>query len=368
MELDLIARERLRRLRCWGQGTPMAPIRLELEPTDRCNLSCRFCWRQDPVRIENSVKTEAEEIPDERLMRLVDEACDMGIMEWRIGGGGEPMLKRRVLVPMMKQLKERGVTGLLTTNGTVFEEQDIRDLVAREWDLIEFSIDGPDASVHDPLRGRKGSFERSVAALRLFHDEKKRQGKRLPRLAINTVLVNDNFRLIPAMIEMCREYGVEVFSLNPITIFAPDGERLKLNDAERREFQPLLIAAMENAGEYGIANSLVDLADMELVAKTGEMTEVLLSDSRRTCSESGQGDDRALRDRDGSPAAAGGGKSGSAASVIGVDGCIVGSDGMGVEAAAGGLPPFFAAPCFMPWYIMVIRGGMIGPCSGFEGS
>lgn len=352
MELDEIGRERLRRLRCWAEGKPMPPIRLELEPTDRCNLNCLFCWRQDPVRIANSIKTELEETSDDRLRRLVAEACDLGIREWRIGGGGEPLLKRRVLVPMMVELKRRGVTGLLTTNGTMFKPDDIKALVEAEWDLIEFSIDGPEAAVHDRLRGLTGAFNNAITALETFATEKRRQRKKLPRLAINTVLVKDNYQLIPDMIEMCRRFDVEIFSLNPITIFAPVGNSLKLDEKELAAFQPILVRSMDLAKSYTIANSLIDFADMELIAKTGNMTDVLIADTKPQTNVP-----HTEAQEQGHPP-----------QFCSDSGSLTQDEGSVFSALPDeGLPSFLAAPCFMPWYIMVIRGGMIGPCSGFEG-
>ena len=55
-------------LETWNKNKKPGPARVLLDPTDRCNLNCLFCWRND----SNQVK---EEISDERLLKLVDEAA-----------------------------------------------------------------------------------------------------------------------------------------------------------------------------------------------------------------------------------------------------------------------------------------------------
>ncbi|MBA6434310.1 radical SAM protein [Streptomyces sp. GMR22] len=78
-------------------------------------------------------------------------------------GGGEPLL-----VPWWEKMfglfKSAGIPLTVFTSGWVFDDEaaeKLASLVA----TTTVSVDGPNAAVHDLVRGRAGSFDRAMAAL-----------------------------------------------------------------------------------------------------------------------------------------------------------------------------------------------------------
>lgn len=65
---------RAQRIAEWARGNPQPPVRIEIHPTDRCNLKCRFCWQ---VTADN--QDYSWELPDEKWLSIVHEAGRMGV-------------------------------------------------------------------------------------------------------------------------------------------------------------------------------------------------------------------------------------------------------------------------------------------------
>ena len=63
-----------KRVKKWLEGKPQNPIKLQFNPTDRCNLGCIFCWQRDSFRINYK-----NELSKERYIQLIKEAADSDI-------------------------------------------------------------------------------------------------------------------------------------------------------------------------------------------------------------------------------------------------------------------------------------------------
>lgn len=129
---------------------------LVLAVADRCDQRCRHC------RIWEGSTTPSLSLA-ERL-RVVDEALAAGVSEALLTGG-EPLLSPD-LWPVAERLREGGVRLMLATNGMLLGRYATE--VARVFDEVYVSLDGPNAAVHDAQRGVAafGRVAVGVAAMR----------------------------------------------------------------------------------------------------------------------------------------------------------------------------------------------------------
>ncbi len=318
MKPKKIWKEKVRRLARWARGEPAPPVRIDLEPTFGCNLLCKFCWQRDPYRVE--ITNYKNAISEERLYEIVHEAGRMGVLDWQIAGGWEPMVKPRVAMGIMNLIKEYGMRGCLTTNGTLFKDESIRNLVEVGWDQILFSLEGPDAETHDYLTGISGSFDKSVAAMMGFKEWKKKLGRDDPQYSFHTVLTNRNYDKIPEMLEWGNKLGVCGVNFEPINVWSEDGEKLKLSPEQMAELPVHLKRGLEANRRLYVPTNIEQLLETRLVDKS-KMDEILKDDL-----ESFQ------RDK-------GGKKKESESPVV--------EDGDG--------PQLVYSPCFEPWLNIEIR-------------
>jgi MoaA/NifB/PqqE/SkfB family radical SAM enzyme len=146
--------ENLLRNRLFGRRTPMAAT---LAVTDACQLSCPHC--------SAAVRPRGQDPPDtDTWRRVVRECVDLGASVITFTGG-EPLMHRDLdkliaAVPRELAVAELFSNGLLATDETLLS---LRDAGAHG---IHLSLDDPDESVHDRMRGREGVFRAVARAAR----------------------------------------------------------------------------------------------------------------------------------------------------------------------------------------------------------
>ena len=160
----------------WEKHGWAPPYRMHICLTDHCNLECLACWRFAPEH-RNNLSYPRNETSDIRLLKLIDEAVGLGVKEIELTGGGEPFVRRNLARELMKRIKEAGLRGTITTNGTLLSYDDIRLMVDLGWDEVIISLDGPTAEINDKLRPPKGSFNKTLETITSFKKYKLESGK-----------------------------------------------------------------------------------------------------------------------------------------------------------------------------------------------
>ncbi|MFH1850416.1 MAG: radical SAM protein [archaeon] len=310
----------------WARGRPQPPVTIELIPTDRCNFSCRSCWRQG-VSAGDLQKRYSEEMSDERLMGLVDEAAELGVREIALVGGGEP-LSREITFELMMRIRKRGMDGDIVTNGSLLTEEMMRGLVKSRWTMVKFSIDGSVARIQDDLRGAK-CYNMVLANIRRLAGLKKAMGSDRPRIGFNTVVSNRNYKDLPNIIEIGRSVGCNELHILPLTVFSKEGERLKMDIDQMAEFQGIIRKCLPILRKHEIWSNLERFLDLRYVEKTGSMHEVLMEEAEKT----------EIRKR------------------------IERGERLIEDESEDPLENFMTVPCFEPWsHVTIIGNGNIAAC------
>jgi len=284
------------------------------------------------------------EIPDDRWIEVARESGKIGVRAWNIAGISEPMCKADLTLRLMDTIKRHLQFGELTTNGTLWTEKQIRDVVTMRWDSVNISIDSPKAEVHDKLRGgMTGTFELATRTLELFRYHRDRKGLDIPCLTINMVLNNQNYKDMSEMIRMARDLGADAIFVEPMIVYTSQGEALKMNDKEIQELPAIIERSKEIARKVNIVPFIscieeddeieVDEFKEDLVDKTSDIKEVILNQSKDTDNliekytivENTQVREEAVKERD------------------------FGKD-LDLEAKV------LAIPCYYPWFYLMITG------------
>jgi MoaA/NifB/PqqE/SkfB family radical SAM enzyme len=258
--------EKIERLVRWSKGEKAPPLTLELSVTNKCNLLCKMCWLR-------STKPAYNEMSDEELLRIVEEAIELGVKEFRFPGSGEPLMRKDVLFKLMERIKENECNGLLISNCTLFSEQDIKQLIAMEWDILTVSLDGPSPAINDYIRGVKGSFKRVIKTLDLIKKWKGKLKKEKPWLRMNIVLTNKNFDKLEEMIVLAKKYDFKEVLLQPMTIFSEEGRKLQVKDTEIIE--KYLKRAINEAENFKIKTNMNSFIRNMIIENTNQMEKMI---------------------------------------------------------------------------------------------
>jgi MoaA/NifB/PqqE/SkfB family radical SAM enzyme len=253
------------RLRAWiEKGERQGPYSLQLSPTMACDLNCIFCRRQDQLR--EYYKANAE-IPNCRYLTMVKDALALGVKVIIVKGGGEPLLRKSLLLELAPMVKKGGAFGNLVTNGTHLDDVMARAFVASGWDQITISLDGPDAETHDYIRAKEGAFDRIMASIDRLNAAKSRAGSKLPLLGFHCVITSRNYDRIDRLIELARAKGAGHVEFDSMSL-RDEQARVLLMDSERTErFLDLVPHCLELLERYGMTHNLDRFRRKEYVSR-----------------------------------------------------------------------------------------------------
>lgn len=148
------------------------PLLAQLELTRNCNQRCVFCFRSCDR------KKVFEDLSLVEWFKILEELWGIGVDTLNLSGG--EILLFRELESFLKEAKRRNFDIILNTNGTL-------PLLGytRYLNEVVFSIHGI-GEKHDRVTGTRGSFN-------LAEKHLSEVAAAVPRVGINTVLVEENF-------------------------------------------------------------------------------------------------------------------------------------------------------------------------------
>jgi MoaA/NifB/PqqE/SkfB family radical SAM enzyme len=247
--------EQISRLLDWNKGRARGPIHIEFYPTNRCNIQCRICWQ----RQDNYDKTYATEMSDERCLRLVDEAAELGVDWWTIKGGGEPMARGKLVMEMIRRIRSHGMNGLLQSNATLLKPAQIEELVALGWHRVVVSLDGPTEEINDEIRS--AGFAKACANMKLLSEAKARAGASLPQLEMNTVVTNRIVDRLDEVFHLAHAHGVERVYFSGLIRFTENCDPFLVDEASMARLRAHIAEASALAASLSIAHNLAELLD-----------------------------------------------------------------------------------------------------------
>jgi MoaA/NifB/PqqE/SkfB family radical SAM enzyme len=269
----------------WLEGKPMAPIRIDAELHTRCNSRCIMCARRVSVYPNLTERQRRKmEMPPRKWIRIAEESGKMGVRMWNISGLCEPVYRPDILFPTMRMIKAYDVFGELTTNGMLWKEKYVRETVEMGWDSVCVSIDAP-AEIHDKLRGVRGAYRRATHTLKLFKKIRDEMKTNLPVLTINIVLNNLTYNKLDRMVRLAHELGIDAIFAEPMVVFSPQAEKLRLNKKQIAEFKQIVEGCKELARDLGILLDVTPISpskkfEGELLEKAGSLKTRLIEDAK----------------------------------------------------------------------------------------
>ena len=123
-----LIKEAINRLR---YKIPDRPQQVQIEITNRCNMDCPMCQRED-------LDIELEHMEWSKFTAVVDKLNDSE--DITLTGWGEPFIHPQVF-DMIAYCKERGHRVMITSNGLFTKPSMVEDILKSGLDSVTFSID-----------------------------------------------------------------------------------------------------------------------------------------------------------------------------------------------------------------------------------
>ena len=129
--------------------------------------------------------------------------------------GGEPFKKFDELLEIASRLKEQGNTMGVVTSGYLLTPAVVKRLEGSGITHIAFSVDFPSGAQHDSQRGRIGTFEHIVHAIRMLVEMKK-HGRDVPSVGIDSIIMDQNLNYLEDVSLLAAELDTEEVLFQPI--------------------------------------------------------------------------------------------------------------------------------------------------------
>lgn len=182
--------------------------KIYIEPTNRCNLTCRTC-------IRNTWDEPLGKMSEAAFIRILDSLRALSPLPTVFFGGlGEPLFHPK-MIEMVRQVKSLGGRVELITNGILLDENRARQLISAGLDMLWVSIDGAtpesyaDVRLGDELRG-------VIANLTRLRELRPGGHHPRPQVGIAFVAMKRNINDLPAVIRLGKQVGATHFMVSNV--------------------------------------------------------------------------------------------------------------------------------------------------------
>ncbi len=205
--------------------TPLPPRTVQIDWTDRCNIDCFFCSQAD-------MRCGGGELPLDVLQRCFSEMEQLGVRTLNVAGGGDPLFHREIL-PILEDLRSRSFRiGTITTNAVLARGRVAELLLETTREQISVSLNALGAAAYaEQMRTTPRNYDRVLENIRGLTALRRERANVTARIAVQFLVHDDTYRMLPAMMELAEELGVDRVAFNPLQFFDDRSRRLAA-DAE----------------------------------------------------------------------------------------------------------------------------------------
>jgi len=136
----------------------LAPEFLSLVITFRCCFRCEMCsiWQ----------KIDAAQMSDEEWLAKAEDIKKSFPADTFVEiNGGEPLIRKALVYPLIKSLKQRFHFVTLNSNAFLIDDETVKNLVAAGLDAVKISFYSLTPELHNSLRGNSGAHDHAKQAI-----------------------------------------------------------------------------------------------------------------------------------------------------------------------------------------------------------
>lgn len=189
------------------QGCQIAPVQIHLIPTNRCNQNCVFCAYRLPDYPSAKNFYAKDEIPESKLLEIIDSCKEIGVKGIQYTGGGEPLVHPAISKAFQRTI-EQGMDLALVSNGQALTDELIEILANVSW--VRISVDSHKKATYSLIRRVKGGIYDKVTK----NIEKLAKLKSSTILGVGFVVNAENHREIYSACQYFKELGVDNFRIS----------------------------------------------------------------------------------------------------------------------------------------------------------
>lgn len=192
----------------WMQGKSIAPVHVEISPTNACNHRCIFCYADHS---EHKMGTMERDI----LLKLMRDMGKIGVRSCLLAGDGEPLVNKHCIDAIIEGANA-GVDMALNSNSILYTEEKAKaSLPYLVW--IRFSVMGHNPETYAYLHGTK-TEDFNIAFTNIENSAKIKQKQNLDvTVGTQAVLLPENADGISELAQRIKNTGADYFIVKPFS-------------------------------------------------------------------------------------------------------------------------------------------------------
>lgn len=236
--------------------------------TRRCNLKCVHCYAQ------SEDKNYDNELTHEQSLAMIDDLAQFGVPVL-LFSGGEPLVHPR-LVEYARYAVSKGMRAVISTNGTLINEEKAKTLKEIGLSYVGISLDGLETT-HDKFRGVKGSFQKAMKAIENCQKAGIKVGL---RFTINKRNVQD----IPGIFDLLEEKNIPRACFYHL-VYSGRGSQIAKEDLSHEETRKVLDLIMDRTKDLHDRNLAKEILTVDNHADGPYVYQRLLDENPERAAE-----------------------------------------------------------------------------------
>ena len=205
-------------------GRARPPLTVYWSVNSVCNLHCKMCDVGTATSDSNffanlRIDGKLHEIEIDRYRSVIDEVA---LYRPAISITSTEPLMYKPLGDAVAYTRSRDLDITVTTGGYLLPQR-AEELAEAGLSRLVVSIDGP-SGLHNDIRGRKDSFERSAEGITRFREVSERRGHRA-QILVNYTISNLNYRELEAFYEALEPLPVDRINFTYMNFVTPEMAR-----------------------------------------------------------------------------------------------------------------------------------------------
>ncbi|MHB8159354.1 MAG: radical SAM/SPASM domain-containing protein [Thermoleophilia bacterium] len=188
---------------------PLFPSRINIEPTNQCNLRCNMCPRKDLTR-------PVGEIDLELFDKLAEEISRQAPAEVRLHKDGEPLMTPRIF-ELIDRIKTVAPSTLLNmdTNALLLDEEKAEKILDSKLDVLLFSVNAATAETYKKVRGST-KYDQVITNIERFLARRQERGYVWPKVKVQLIVMAETKNEIGLFREQWGPHEVDVLMIPAI--------------------------------------------------------------------------------------------------------------------------------------------------------
>ncbi|MGF7185456.1 MoaA/NifB/PqqE/SkfB family radical SAM enzyme [Desulfitispora alkaliphila] len=218
---------------------------MQVEVASVCNMKCTFC----PTT--HITQNNSNDLMPLNLYKKLTPYFSWTSWVY-LQGWGEPMLNPN-LWDMAKIAKEAGATVGMTTNATLFSDDNIKNIIDSGVDMVSVSVAGVEN--HNSLRvgSDLSKLQAGIAELIKARDKNKSSN---PQVKLSYMMTKDSIQQLPEAVAMAAKLKVdEVYAINQDYVYSWEANESKIfswTSEPNMEYQQIVETAKKKAKKVNL--------------------------------------------------------------------------------------------------------------------